>query len=297
MRAESLVAWAVVSLALGWGAAPPAAGGAIRTQVSQTDGAVLVYVPAGAFVMGSDAGEKNERPTRRVQLSAYWIDRTEVTASSFARFAEAARYRTTAEQEGWAWVWDEALKKGEGWWRREKGVSWRNPAGKGSDWKAVPDQPVSQVGWPDADAYCRWAGRRLPTEAEWEHAARGGDGRRYSWGSERDPKRANLKGGEDGFPGVAPVARFPQGASPFGALDMAGNVWEWVADWYHPQAYKTMAAKDPKGPAKGTRRVVRGAAWGSPIEWATTTNRYDRLPPYRNNKIGFRCAQDAKEKE
>ncbi|MBI1725205.1 MAG: SUMF1/EgtB/PvdO family nonheme iron enzyme [Candidatus Tectomicrobia bacterium] len=295
MRTGSLVTWAAVWLALGWAAVPPAASGAVRTQVSHADGATQAYVPAGTFAMGSDKSERNERPERKIRLSAYWIDQTELTASRFARFVEATRHRTTAEKGGWAWVWDETLKNGEGGWRQEKSVSWRNPAGRGSDWKAMPEQPVSQVGWPDAEAYCRWAGRRLPTEAEWERAARGDDGRKFSWGNAPDPKRANLKGGEDGFPGVAPVGRFPQGASPFGALDMAGNVWEWVADWYHPQAYKTMAARDPKGPAKGTRRVVRGAAWGSPLEWATTTNRYDRLPPYRNNKIGFRCAQDAKE--
>ena len=276
-------------------AGPGLAQEAPRTQVSSSDGATLVYVPAGAFLMGSDKGDKNERPQRRVQLSAFWIDQAELTASRFARFAGATGHRTAAEKEGWAWVWDETLKKGEGDWRREKNVSWRNPAGKGSDWKAMPEQPVSQVGWADAEAYCRWAGRRLPTEAEWERAARGGDGRKYPWGNQKEPSRANLKGAADGFPGVAPAGRFPQGASPFGALDMAGNVWEWVADWYHPQAYQTMAAKDPKGPAKGTRRLVRGAAWGSPIDWATTTNRYDRPPAYRNNKIGFRCAQDAKE--
>lgn len=295
MRTRSLLAWAAVSLALAWAVAPSAAGGAVRTQVSPRDGVALVHIPAGTFLMGSGKSEKNERPERKVQLSAYWIDQTELTASRFARFAEATQHRTTAEAEKWAWVWDDSLNKGKGGWRREKDVSWRNPSGKGSDWKAMPEQPVSQVSWTDADAYCRWAGRRLPTEAEWERAARGDDGRKYAWGNERDPKRANLHGGEDGFPGVAPVGRFPQGASPFGVLDMAGNVWEWVTDWYHPQAYKTMAAKDPKGPAKGTRRVVRGAAWGSPIDWATTTNRYDRLPPYRNNKIGFRCAQDARE--
>lgn len=295
MRTVSLVLWAVASLALVGVSASPSAAGAARTRASQADGATLVYVPAGAFVMGSDKSERNERPARKVRMSAYWIDQTEVTASRFARFVEATRHRTTAEAENWAWVWDESLNKGKGGWRREKSVNWRNPSGKNSDWKTMPQQPVSQVSWHDADAYCRWAGRRLPTEAEWEHAARGGDGRKYSWGNARDLKRANLHGGEDGFPGVAPVGSFPKGASPFGVLDMAGNVWEWVADWYHPQAYKTMAARDPKGPAKGSRRVVRGASWGSPIDWATTTNRYDRLPGYRNNKIGFRCAEDAKE--
>ncbi|MEK6709988.1 MAG: SUMF1/EgtB/PvdO family nonheme iron enzyme, partial [Nitrospinota bacterium] len=195
MRTRSLsraAGWVAVSLALAGG--PCFAQGAARPQVSPKDGATQVHIPAGTFLMGSGKGDKNERPERKVQLSAYWIDQTELTASRFARFAEAARHRTTAEAEGWAWVWDSALEQGKGGWRREKNVSWRNPAGKGSDWKTMPEQPVSQVSWPDADAYCRWAGRRLPTEAEWERAARGGDGRKYAWGNEPDPKRANLHG-------------------------------------------------------------------------------------------------------
>ncbi len=258
--------------------------------MSESDGATLVHVPGGTFTMGYSRGERDERPERRVFVSAFWIDQTEVTAARFSRFAEAVGYRSTAEKEGWAWVWDASLKQGKGGWRQERGATWRNPGGRGSDWGKMPEQPVSQVSWHDAVAYCRWAGRRLPTEAEWERAARGEDGRKYPWGNARDPMRANLKDGEDGFPEVAPVGRFPQGASPFGALDMAGNVWEWVADWYGARAYEKMAERDPRGPASGKTRVVRGASWGSPIDWAGTYNRYHRLPDYRNNKIGFRCA-------
>ncbi len=258
-------------------------------KISGFDGATLVRVPSGWFLMGSKASDKDERPPRKIFVSGFWIDETEATAERFARFVAQTGYKTTAEKRKWSWTWDSSLRKGKGGWRKMKGADWRRPEGPKSSWKTMPTQPVSHVSWPDAEAYCGWAGRRLPTEAEWERAARGGNGRLYPWGKGRDAMRANLKGGKDGFPGVAPVGRFPKGASPFGALDMSGNVWEWVADRYHSRAYKKMAERDPHGPSRGKTRVVRGASWGSPIAWATAHNRYHRPPDYRNNKIGFRC--------
>ncbi len=262
----------------------------VKQRVSGFDGATLVYVPSGWFVMGDKSGDKDERPPRKIFVSGFWIDREEATAERFANFVAQTGYKTTAEKRKWSWTWDASLRKGKGSWRKTKGADWQRPEGSKSSWKTIPTQPVSHVSWVDAEAYCRWAGRRLPTEAEWERAARGGDGRRYPWGKMREAMRANLKGGKDGFPGVAPVGRFPKGASPFGALDMSGNVWEWVADRYRSQAYRKMAERDPHGPAKGKTRVVRGASWGSPVAWATAHNRYHRSPDYTNNKIGFRCA-------
>ncbi len=269
---------------------PSPASGASKTKVSGFDNATLVHVPAGEFLMGSKKGDADERPPRRIAMTSFWIDRTELPASRFAMFVKRTGYKTTAEKEGWSWVWDTRLKKGKGGWKKVKGANWHEPEGKGTDWRKMPEQAVSHVSWLDAEAYCTWAGRRLPTEAEWEYAARGADGRNWPWGNKRDPGRANLKGGKDGFPGVSPVGEFENGASPFGALGMSGNVWEWVADRYGARAYKTMAKQSPSGPSKGSTRVVRGASWGSPLSWATTHNRYHRKPTYRNNKIGIRCA-------
>lgn len=266
------------------------AGAAVKTKVSGFDGAVLVHVPGGWFQMGSKKGDPDERPVRRVYVSSIWMDKTEVPARRFAKFMKLTPHRTDAEKRGWGWVWDFALRGGKGGWKNVRGATWARPEGPGSDWRKMPGQPVSQVSWNDAEAYCIWAGRRLPTEAEWEHAARGADGRRYPWGDQKILGRANVKGEKDGFPGVAPVGSFPKGASPFGLLDMSGNLWEWIADRYQKNAYRKMAEREPAGPDKGETRVVRGASWGSPLKWASTHNRYSRLPGYWNNKIGIRCA-------
>jgi formylglycine-generating enzyme required for sulfatase activity len=249
------------------------------------DGAPMARIPTGEFVRGREGGDPDERPMKRVTLDTFLLDVYEVTNERFARFAAATGHRTDAEREGWAWVWT-------GKWTKVQGADWRHPKGPGSSIAGLERHPVAQVSWNDAAAYCRWAGKRLPTESEWEGAGRGTDGRRWPWGDTFDRGRANTAGAEDGFPETAPVGSFPAGASPSGIHDLAGNVWEWVADWYAADAYQKAPAKNPRGPTAGKLRVVRGGSWGSPPEWSTTTNRYSRVPDYRNNKIGFRCAQD-----
>tara|TARA_Y100001960_G_C14697857_1_gene839961 strand:- start:491 stop:1390 length:900 start_codon:yes stop_codon:yes gene_type:complete len=260
-----------------------------QVKKSLSDDSFLVFIPSGTFEIGSIKGDRDEKPKRQIYVNSFWIDQHELTVSRFARFVIQTRHKTTAEKNGWSWVWDSTLKKGRGWWRKEKGISWKNPKGISSDWKKIPDQPVSQVSWFDANAYCKWAGRELPTEAQWEKAARGNDGRTFPWGNQLDSKKANLKGKKDGFSGVSPVGSFPKGASVFGVLDMSGNVWEWVADWYDSTHYKRIKLTNPLGPKKGKKKVIRGASWGSKLLWSRVSNRYSRNRDYRNNKIGFRC--------
>jgi formylglycine-generating enzyme required for sulfatase activity len=216
------------------------------TIVNPVDGAVLVYVPEGEFLMGSEDDDAwdDEKPQRLVYLDAFWIYQHPVTNTQFAAFVDASGHQTMAEETGWAWVWD-----GRNWMQTE-GATWGAPEGPGSSLAERGDHPVVQVSWFDATAYCQWAGGRLPTEAEWEKAARGTDGRRFPWGD--DPvagDRANFcdvncpmnwadESRDDGYAGTSPVGSYPAGASPYGALDMAGNVWEWVADLYGADYYR-----------------------------------------------------------
>ena len=273
------------------------------------DGADMVLVPAGEFLMGSVAREAEqfveackgaggnaaackawadrEVPRHRVVLDAYYVDRHEVTNALFDRFVRTAEHRTTAEREGTGWVY--TLKAGAWDWPKVKGADWRHPNGPGS--KAEAHDPVVQVSWHDANAYCRWAGKRLPTEAEWEKAARGTDERRYPWGEAWDSSKAN---GDMAVRAFMPVGSYPDSASPYGALDMAGNVAEWVADWFAPGYYQHSPAKSPQGPRSGDRRVLRGGSWDDFPAYLRTTFRNESPPDYRVNVVGFRCARDAR---
>lgn len=223
---------------------------------------VMVKIPAGPFKMGSDTGDPDEGPVHEVDLPDYEIDKFEVTNVDFATFIDETGYVPYAEKQGLA-----------GGWRDEWGI--------GED-----SHPVVSVTWDDAVAYCTWLGKRLPTEAEWEKAARGDDGRIFPWGNEWDPNKANVK--ERGLRGTAVVGSFAAGASPFGVEDMIGNAWEWTADWY--QAYEGNSTADPYFGEK--IRVTRGGGWFDEEAQATTFNRNAADPTKTvNNELGFRCAR------
>jgi len=269
------------------------------TLVSKVDGIVLMYVPAGEFLMGSRPGygDDNETPRHQVRLDAFWMDQTEVTNAMFALFVAARDYETAAERTGaglvyinnnWSWV---------------DGANWLHPRGPESNIDGLENHPVVQVNWNDAVAYCTWAGRRLPTEAEWEYAAGGIDSRTFPWGNQ-DPTGTLLNfadantdlvwsdaNNDDGYEFTAPVGSYPAGASRFGMLDMAGNVIELVTDWYDPQYYSDSPQESPDGPSSGDFRVLRGGSFlygyyflrNSARNWISQTDQaFD---------VGFRCVQ------
>jgi len=283
--------------------ATPAGG---TTRLADADGMRQVAVPAGDFLMGSALLDPLrlgwEKPRHRVYLDAFWIDQTEITNAQFAHFVEVTGYLTDAERAGASLVFDPTVEQ----FVLIPGASWRRPRGADDAPFAHPTHAVVQISWHDATAYCRWAGRRLPTEAEWEKAARGTDGRRYPWGNQ-SPAGHLLnyadrtlgvawadQSADDGYPFTAPAGSYPTGASPYGALDMAGNVWEWVSDWFDPDYYDYTPVHNPPGPAAGVQKVVRGGGWSSRPRGLRTAHR-DRLAPAQaSNLVGFRCAQDPK---
>jgi serine/threonine protein kinase/formylglycine-generating enzyme required for sulfatase activity len=216
----------------------------------------MVYVPAGEFTMGSDE-HSDEQPVHTVYLDAFYIDKTEVTNAQYRECVEAGACDTPSKTTNY----DDA---------------------------DYAQHPVVYVSWDDADAYCRWAGKRLPTEAEWEKAARGTDGRTYPWGEGIDCDHAQYS--ECGGRTVS-VGSKPKGASPYGALDMAGNVWEWVSDWYGEDYYSQSPARNPPGPDSGKLRVLRGGSWYGEPDNVRCANRYGYTPDGTNLNVGFRCAR------
>jgi formylglycine-generating enzyme required for sulfatase activity len=236
---------------------PPAVAEAGQVWVSPTDGAEMAYVPAGEFIMGSDEGGSDERPVHTVYLDAFYIDKTEVTNAQYRKCVEAGGCDTPVKTT----YYDNA---------------------------DYSQHPVVYVSWNDADDYCRWAGKRLPTEAEWEKAARGTDGRTYPWGEGIDCDHAQY-GGCGG--GTAPVGSKPKGASPYSALDMAGNVWEWVADWYDSDYYSQSPGRNPPGPDSGVGRVLRGGSLHGSQRFTHCAYRVGGNPRYWYFYVGFRCAR------
>jgi serine/threonine protein kinase len=223
---------------------------------------IMVHIPAGDFTIGSprDQGNDDEHPAHMVYINDFWLGKYEVTFEQYDFFCRETG-RSQPADEGW---------------------------GRGS-------RPVINVSWDDAQAYCQWLTQktaqnfRLPSEAEWEKAARA----KYPWGSSVPTvKKVNMKGSGDGFPFSAPVGSFPSGESHYGVLDMAGNVWEWIADWYGAQYFQMSARRNPRGPASGSSRVVRGGSWKNGPELIRSANRSSERPDRRLNVVGFRVAMD-----
>jgi formylglycine-generating enzyme required for sulfatase activity len=244
------------------GSAVPAPSTAIPT--THEDGE-MVLVPAGSFVRGSPPGigTSDEHPRRDIELSAFYIDRTEVTQRAYSKCIEATQCEVPSCKT------DTDFKPG-----------------------LRASHPVVCVDWNDARTYCAWMHKRLPTEAEWEKAARGSDARLYPWGNEPPAcDKANYR--ECERHSTVDVGTLTKGASPYGALDMAGNVWEWTADWHENDYYAKSPAKDPKGPDTSKEKVVRGGAWSySETELLSAGRIYDD-PTVRYGHVGFRCARDA----
>ncbi len=248
----------------------------------------MIIIPGGPFLMGSppEEGNPDEHPQRIVWLPDFAIDRFPVTNRDFSAFIEDGGYqrRELWDPEGWLWAHWGGHRAPFWWWGDPENGEVPIPAGPD-----FPDHPVIGVTWYEAAAYARWAGKRLPTEAEWEKAARGTDGRRYPWGNIFDPRCANTREGGSGT--LEPVGARPAGASPYGVMDMAGNCFEWCLDWYDPRAYQLLPDKAPVMLESrwGWRKICRGGAFDYPAEGARCAHR-----AYYQAKlasvIGFRCA-------
>jgi sulfatase modifying factor 1 len=256
----------------------------------------MVHVPAGQVRIGDDAGRADERPSFTARVAAFDLDRSPVTVAEFAQFVRRTQYRTDAERAGSGAV----MTFGTGHWQLVPGASWRQPTGP-HDPDAPSDHPVTQVSWTDADKYCADAGKRLPTEIEWEHAARAGSPelRPYGFGDDVESSghyRANVWTGvfpvintaADGFRTTSPVGAF--GAGPLGLTDMAGNVWEWTADWYRPYAQREQSFPDD---AHG-EKAQRGGSFLCDARFCygfRVTARGHATPESAHMHVGFRCAK------
>jgi formylglycine-generating enzyme len=274
----------------------------------------MQLIPGGGFLMGSQA----EGPVHRIDLSPFYIDALCVTNDEFNEFVNATHYRTEAEKLGWSFVFAGHLSAadqarhvqgrvhGSEWWCRVEGATWRHPEGPGSNIKNRWRHPVVQVSWYDAHVYAAWVAKRLPTEAEWECAARGGLVQKpFPWGDEREPggkHRMNVWQGvfptlnteADGYYGTAPAKSFkPNG---YGLYNMTGNVWEWCSDWFDPDYYRESPAFNPPGPATGERKVIRGGSYlchDSYCNRYRTDARFSNTPDSATTNCGFRCVISA----
>ena len=237
--------------------------GVMRTQIRDKDGMEMVYVPEGTFIMGSEDSDADgdEKPVRHVRLDAYWIDKYEVNNAQYAQCVADGGCTTP------------------GLVRSYTRTSYYGNA-------EYDNYPVVNVDWHQAQNYCQWAGGDLPTEAQWEKAARGAEGNKYPWGDESP--NSNLANYNDNNGDTTAVGSYPRGASPYGAMDMAGNVWEWVKDWYK-DTYDPAQTDEPEGPGSGTNRVLRGGSWISYVRFMRSSYRYSVNPTVTDDDVGFRC--------
>ncbi|XP_078517787.1 formylglycine-generating enzyme [Lissotriton helveticus] len=278
----------------------------------------MVLVPAGVFTMGTDdpgIPPDGESPARRVHINAFHMDLHEVSNAAFHQFVDSSGYKTEAEQFGDSFVFEGLLSEevkssiqqavaAAPWWLPVKGANWKHPEGPDSNIPERMDHPVLHVSWNDAVAYCTWAGKRLPTEAEWEYACRGGlENRLFPWGNKLEPKgqhQANIWQGdfptsntaEDGYPQTSPVTAFPPNG--YGLYNMVGNAWEWTADWWtvHHSPEET---HNPTGPPTGTDRVKKGGSYMCHKSYCyryRCAARSQNTPDSSASNLGFRCAAD-----
>lgn len=278
----------------------------------------MIQLPGGEFLMGTNEKDgfpaDGEGPIRQVKIDPFLIDQTAVTNAEFKHFIEDTGYVTDAEQYGWSFVFDlfvskntwnevKSRVKAAPWWLVVHGATWDHPEGKDSHIHNRMQHPVTHISWNDAVTFCEWSGKRLPTEAEWEFAARGGlEQKKYPWGDNLHPKGMHycniwqgkfpeMNDKKDGYAGTAPVNTFP--ANGYGLYNMSGNVWEWCADWFTKRIHKTGGKHNPHGPKTGETRVMRG---GSYLCHYSYCNRYrvaartSNTPDSSTGNIGLRCA-------
>ncbi len=281
----------------------------------------MVKLDGGRFLMGTESDEgfpqDGEGPIREVTLDPFWVDRYPVTNEQFQEFVEKTGYVTESERFGWSFVFHlhipredyarlvDATAPGVEWWCKVNGASWKHPEGPDSSVEGREHYPVVHVSWNDADAFAQWAGKRLPTEAEWEYASRGGlEQQTYPWGNELTPNGEHLcniwqgefphtNTAEDGFVGTAPAQSYPPNG--YGLYNITGNAWEWCHDWFHPAFHITATRLNPVGPMEGSTKVMKG---GSYLCHKSYCNRYrvaartSNTPDSATTNISFRCVRD-----
>jgi len=251
----------------------------------EIDGMLMAYVPGGSFIMGSsdsdNAAYTHEKPQHEVFVDAFWMDVYEVSNAMFKKFVDETGYQTQAEKQGYSEMYNSS-----GAFAPFENVNWRHPLGAGTTYQLL--FPVTHVNQLDAQNYCNWAGGRLPTEAEWEKAARGENARIYPWGETFNSSLLHSNGNS----GPASIYSYSGGASPYGILNMAGNVFEWTSDWYDANYYSYSPYENPTGPSTGEYASVRGGAWTNSEKHVRTAHRDFSKPYLMNHLLGFRCVMD-----